>query len=562
MATHNMLGGLILSNKVVTLYRASTKQQTDRDNNFDIPSQKRLVKEYIESKGLEVVREFTEGGISGFKTKTDKRDALNYIKAMALDKQFDTLVVYHSDRIGRIADESPIVISFLNAHDVKVYSVCEGYINSTTHTDKLVTYVRFWQNEGESIKLSIRVSDYHKQAVKEGRFRGGSFIPYGFQLEDNGTKNFKGRNILDFVINEEEAEIIRLIYDLSIYKNLGQTRIAKYLNEKKIPTSKGSSWYSSTISNILNNPIYKGQFHMFSNLYQEQIYSSIQENLIIIPEEKWEENQRVMKNRKYKKNDNYIRLDNREENSKNTHGKLLLSGIIYCGHCCERLTTMTAYKRWKLKDGTTKTEAYYKYRCGSFYKKSSINCDGQTTYGRTRIEPIVIDETKQFMLELSDRNLKDDFLKSLKDKVISLNKNKVELESKLKGLNKELQVLKDEVANSLLGKGKFEPELLNEIINKKKIESEEILEKLIEIEKDIKVANEEQDGYIDLNTEILDWDTKFDNADFERQKTMLSKVINKVEVFKDRIEIDFSVMFKTYRDNLECSNEHNGRVLR
>ena len=103
--------------RAVNLLRVSTKRQSTQseNNEVDIPEQRKIISEFMEKNGIILVREpFIEGGVSGFKLKPDERDALRTIKALALGKQFDILIVYASDRIGRIADESPAVIRFLN----------------------------------------------------------------------------------------------------------------------------------------------------------------------------------------------------------------------------------------------------------------------------------------------------------------------------------------------------------------------------------------------------------------------------------------------------------------
>ena len=53
--------------RVVILLRASSKQQTDREHDFDIPQQKAILVPFVESKGWNLIRTFTEGGVSGFK---------------------------------------------------------------------------------------------------------------------------------------------------------------------------------------------------------------------------------------------------------------------------------------------------------------------------------------------------------------------------------------------------------------------------------------------------------------------------------------------------------------
>jgi DNA invertase Pin-like site-specific DNA recombinase len=120
--------------RVALLYRASSKKQTDSDN--DIPLQRHILKPWAEQQGYTFVREFVEGGVSGFKVSAAKRDAIIEIKAMAERREFDILGSYMSGRLGRIAEETPLIVSFLNARGINVISYTEGEINSSTHADK------------------------------------------------------------------------------------------------------------------------------------------------------------------------------------------------------------------------------------------------------------------------------------------------------------------------------------------------------------------------------------------------------------------------------------------
>ena len=70
--------------RAVLLYRASTKKQTDTDN--DIPLQRNTLLPWAERQGWQVVDQLCEGGVSGFKISADNRDALVKIKAMAQRK--------------------------------------------------------------------------------------------------------------------------------------------------------------------------------------------------------------------------------------------------------------------------------------------------------------------------------------------------------------------------------------------------------------------------------------------------------------------------------------------
>ena len=90
--------------RVVLLYRASSKQQTDSDN--DIPLQRNYLKPWAERQGWGFRCEFVEGGVSGYKISANDRDAIQKIKLMADRREFDILGIYMSDRLGRIAEET------------------------------------------------------------------------------------------------------------------------------------------------------------------------------------------------------------------------------------------------------------------------------------------------------------------------------------------------------------------------------------------------------------------------------------------------------------------------
>ena len=103
---------MILSNtdlekkRVYCLYRVSTLEQVEKD---DIPMQRKRCREYCQQLGTwEIIKEFSEKGISGFKVSAKDRDAILEIQKDALQGKFDILLVFMFDRLGRRDDETPI----------------------------------------------------------------------------------------------------------------------------------------------------------------------------------------------------------------------------------------------------------------------------------------------------------------------------------------------------------------------------------------------------------------------------------------------------------------------
>ena len=85
--------------RVYTLYRVSTLGQVDHN---DIPMQRTACQDFVATQDdWQIVKEFYEKGVSGYKVKTDKRDAIVEIKADAEAGKFDVLLVFMFDRLGR-----------------------------------------------------------------------------------------------------------------------------------------------------------------------------------------------------------------------------------------------------------------------------------------------------------------------------------------------------------------------------------------------------------------------------------------------------------------------------
>ena len=216
--------------RVYCLYRVSTKGQVDKD---DIPMQKTSCREFAQRNGWTILKEFQEKGVSGFKISASDRDAIQDLKVAAEKKEFDILLVFMFDRIGRIDDETPFVVEWFIKHGIEVWSVNEGEQRMDSHVDKLMNYIRFWQANGESQKTSARVKTRLNQMTMDGQFTGG-VAPFGYKLIKSGTINKKGRELMEIVIDDDEAEIIRMIFDMTVKQGYGSYRMSDYLNEQGI----------------------------------------------------------------------------------------------------------------------------------------------------------------------------------------------------------------------------------------------------------------------------------------------------------------------------------------
>lgn len=104
----------------------------------------------------------------------------------------------------------------------------------------------------ERENIRVQTMEDHIQKAKEGKWNGG-FAPYRYKLE-NGN----------LIINEEEAEAIRIIFDRYVNTTMGTNGVSKYLERqgiKKIARHNGKNPYfdPSYIRRIITNPVYNGK---------------------------------------------------------------------------------------------------------------------------------------------------------------------------------------------------------------------------------------------------------------------------------------------------------------
>ena len=316
-----------MAERVYCLYRVSTNKQVDHDENnqADIPMQRKACHDFAAKMGWVIVGEEQETGVSGYKVSADDRDKLQLIKKYAEQGKFDILLVFMFDRLGRKSDETPFVVEWFTKKGVRVWSVQEGEQRFESHTDRLTNYIRFWQADGESQKTSMRTKTALGQMVEEGRFRGGN-APYGYRLEKSGILNKRKHEVYMLVIDEDEARVVRMMFDLCISSGYGRWRLANFLNDHGIKNRKGQNWHDASVGGILHNPLYKGI------LRSGETYAGPFEALQIIAPDQFDLAQKLMLERTNERKE-------RRTVPLNTAGQSLLSGNIFCGHCGGRLVT-------------------------------------------------------------------------------------------------------------------------------------------------------------------------------------------------------------------------------
>ncbi len=115
----------------------------------------------------------------------------------------DYVLVFKLSRFGRNAAD--VLSSLQKMQDYGVNLICvEDGIDSSKDAGKLMISVLSAVAEIERENILVQTMEGRRQKAREGRWNGG-FAPYGYQLV-NG----------ELIIAEDEAEIIRIIYDVNL----------------------------------------------------------------------------------------------------------------------------------------------------------------------------------------------------------------------------------------------------------------------------------------------------------------------------------------------------------
>ncbi len=522
--------------RVMCLYRVSTKGQVDPQD--DIPMQRRECLDFISRQPeWKFTGELMEKGVSGYKISASKRDAIQEIRSKAERREFDILLVFMFDRLGRREDETPFLVQWFVEHGIEVWSTREGQQRIENRADKLINYIRYWQAGGESEKTSIRVKAAHSQMTADGIWRGGT-CPYGYKLVHKGRIGKKNRPLYDLEIDEKTGPIIQEIFNLAGKHDCGAWQICNHLN-KKYPDDK-KVWTRPTVMTILKNIVYTGRMHM-NDVVSEPI-----EDLRLISDAEFEFVQHALKNRILHRYDSRRELENGiiEEGRTKTsvYGATLLSGILYCGHCHKKLVGSYCVRN-------RKNHTYFRpiYRCynGAI---DARECDGQTVYSARIIEDEIDRVVHQYFESVKstvDSIWKEQARRQKESSTLSMIKR---CEGELKQLQAKREAIEKEIINCLMGESKLTADVLNPMLN-------DIRDRITTMEKviaDLQKQKDNEENHVKFLSSqyqsIMEWADTYDLMQRDEKKMVLAHLIERIEVRRDYyLSVTFYVALEDFR---------------
>lgn len=311
------------------------------------------------------------------------------------------------------------------------------------------------------LKRGNEFLEYQKRIMNNGRIQSvsqgnyiGSVAPYGYDKIAIKEGNKKCHTLIE---NKDEADIVRLIFDLYVNQNKGCTTIANMLEDLKVKTRKGNAWNPETIEDILKNVHYIGKVKW----NWRKTVKIVEDGEIIKTRPKNQMNEFLVFDGKH----DPIISQELFEAAQNRKGKNIpvkarakvrnpLSGLVFCA--CGRAMTYRTYT----KDGVERSAP-------------RLLCDNQA---RCKTGSCTYDELQNYVIDVLKQSINDFEIRLKNDDGDSLKlhlKLIASLEKKLEELNK-LEISQWE-KYSLEAMPKHVFDALNEKVLREKEEIQEAL---------------------------------------------------------------------------------------
>ncbi|MBA7637631.1 hypothetical protein ES703_45277 [subsurface metagenome] len=462
--------------------RVSTEEQAK--SGYSLSAQEERLRAHVKSQGWTMHKVYVDDGYSA---GSKNRPALKKLLIDGSLKRFDSVLVYKIDRLSRSLKDLIEIVAELNSYDIGFKS-CTELIDTTRPEGRLMfhQFGSFAQYERELISQRTKFGMIKR--LKQGLWNGQA--PYGYKI-------VKGK----LVINRKEADLVKVIFDLYLKKNMGVVNISRELNRLEIKPRKGKMWKGNTIHNIITNPIYAG-FVRWGGEMAEGSHKSI------IGKEVFDCVQETLKQRNHQ--------------SRKLRTPNCLTGLVRCGKC-NSLMHVTY-------PGVEPKSRFKYYVCNNRYNFKSCDQD----YIRADIlENSVVKKIKKLSLrEDVITSLVQDYVNHNRLKLPELEKKKDEILNKIELLERE----KTKLSRWLL-KNDLTPQAVNYLnaqVDEYSEKEKDLQEQLWNIEDEmntIKLMNYNAEGTSDF---LKNFVKSFDELDFGERKLLIESLVQKVVIDKNK----------------------------
>lgn len=360
--------------KAAMYLRVSTEEQKEKQT---IANQRTFAERYFAAHNILIYSWYADDGVSGI-IPLDQRPEGSRLLADARSRKFDALFVYRLDRLGR--DPLLILNIFhqLESLGIQIKSMTEN-IDTTSPSGRFLVTILGGVAGLERDTIMQRSIEGTNRLARGGAWVGG-IVPYGYlAVGQRADSRLIPSEKLIPGLRLSEAEVVRMLYRMTVEEQLSCHAIAEYLNSHGIPakhipdehesprgkrlTTTARRWSPGQVRNMIVSSTYKG-LHQYGRRSQKQREIFEREVPPLVSIELWEQAQQVLRDHRLA-----------ASHVKTATRPYLLRGLITCGLC--GLSYLgTSSPPYKGKDKIT--ERCY-YACGGRHKgRGLFGAEGKT----------------------------------------------------------------------------------------------------------------------------------------------------------------------------------------
>lgn len=493
--------------KIAAYCRVSTEKEAQIDS---LEKQIEFFNEFTKKNGYELYKLYADEGISGKQIKHRKQ--FQQMMEDAKHKKFEKVVVKDVSRFARNT-----VDLLQSVRELKSYGVQVDFLNNGEVMEggsEFILTILGAMAQQESANMSKRVKFGKDITAQKGRVPN---LVFGYDKIPNERYTLK--------INEEEAKIVKEIFESYVYKGIGTTKIAWDLNDRGIRTKKTKSkWVQTSIVRMLKNPIYTGRVTNKKSEVTDFITGTRKD----LPEEEWivveRSEMRIISDELFNRaqeilaqRSNEFKLNNKREKT-----EYVFSTLIYCKHCGYSFRRI---KRKYKEDGPE----YIRWVCSGRNSMGVNHCPNTTVID----EEELLNAIKIYLKSIIKN--KKNFMKTVEEEFEKITKLRENNERSEESLLKEIEKV-------TVKKQKYMEMFQNEIINIQELKkyTNPLNEDIARLERELKL----------ITSEI-------------KEKDVLEKELNKTIKTVDDIlnnETITNAMLKTIIDVIEVDSDGNIEV--
>lgn len=491
------------------------RQSVDKKDSISIETQINICRAGC---GCDDARVYSDKGYSGSNVnRPEFQQMLNDIRNGLVNKVF----VYKLDRISRSLPDFVKMMEEFDAYGCSFVSVTESF-DTGTPIGRAMLQICMVFSQLERENTIQRVRDAYSARSREGFYMGGR-IPYGYQLK---ATSLKGKKTSMYEPVYDEAEQVKMIYDLYSQPGVSLNDVVKYLVNNGIKKLRGAEWQTSRLSDMIKNPCYVkadanvfrffqsngtiiindiSEFDgtragfMFGRRTHGKKFSDIENQTLVlalhegfIEPEVWLRCQ--------------LKLKRNKQIKRTGIGKTTwLSGLVKCAKCGHTM---------KIVKSNTKAGRYF--NCTG---RSELHiCEGHNcTIYADAVEKLVYNE-------ITEKLAANEFINSRK---ASVTKNEInQLTMQLNKVETEITNLLDKLAMSNEALFKY----INKRISELDLKKQEIERKITEL----KLTP-------DTDADILELGKIWREDNFEKKKLIASTLIKEIRINDNQIEIIWTI---------------------